>query len=229
VELRAAGLPLEHVLGWVEFCGLRVAVSPGVFVPRRRTELLVREATLLGRRVAAGKPAVLLDMCCGSGAVGAALAASLGSVELHVVDLDPVAVTCARVNLTPVGGVVYEGDLYQPLPSSVRGRVDLLVVNAPYVPSDALRLMPPEARIHEPRVALDGGSDGLDVVRRVAAEAPAWLTARGHLLVETSHSQAPHAADAFTRHGLTAVRVVRNDELDATVVVGTRRSRPNDG
>lgn len=134
VERRAAGLPLEHVVGWAQFCGLRIAVDAGVFVPRRRTEFLVREAVTLARRAASpagwARPPTVVDLCCGSGAVGAALAAALTRVELQAVDIDPVAVRCARRNV-PAGGWVHEGDLYQPLPARLRGRVDVLVVNAP--------------------------------------------------------------------------------------------------
>jgi release factor glutamine methyltransferase len=214
VARRVGGLPLEHVLGWAEFCGLRVAVDPGVFRPRRRTELLVREAA-----AAAPPGAIVVDLCCGSGAVGVALAAVLPGVTLHAVDIEPAAVRCARRNVEAVGGQVHEGDLYAPLPADLRGMVDVLVVNAPYVPSDELGLLPPEARDHEPRVSLDGGHDGLDVQRRVTADATQWLTPVGHLLIETSERQASLTLDAFVRNGLLP-RLVRSEELDATVVIG---------
>ena len=113
-----------------------------------------------------------------------------GDVELHAADLDPAAVRCARRNVAAAGGRVYQGDLYAPLPKQLRGRVDVLVANAPYVPADAVALMPPEARLYEARVALDGGVDGLDVLRRVAAGAAEWLAPGGRLLVETSEAQA---------------------------------------
>lgn len=216
LDRRVAGLPLEHVLGWAEFCGLRVAVDPGVFVPRRRTELLVREAAAL----APPRP-VVVDLCCGSGAVGVALAAALAAAELYVADIDVAAVRCARRNVGPLGGHAVEGDLYDPLPPDLRGRVDLLVANAPYVPTQAIGTMPVEARLHEPTVALDGGADGLDVQRRVAAGAAEWLAPGGHVLIETSERQAARTVDAVGRGGLTT-RVVRCDDLGATVVVGTR-------
>lgn len=224
VDRRAAGLPLEHILGWTEFCGLRIAVDPGVFVPRRRTELLVRQAAALARQ-----PTVVVDLCCGSGAVGAALVVALDPVELYAVDIDPAAVRCARRNLATDGAHVYEGDLYEPLPATLRGRVDVLVANAPYVPTEAVGLLPLEARIHEPRLALDGGADGLDVQRRVIAAAPPWLAPGGCLLVETSERQAPRAVEVVTRTGLIP-QVARCDELNATVVIGTRlvlQSGPN--
>jgi release factor glutamine methyltransferase len=247
VERRAAGLPLEQVLGWAEFCGLRIAVGPGVFVPRRRTEFLVREAAALARPPAApADRTVVVDLCCGSGAVGVALVAALsggdapggaaggrdvpdeidaaGRVDLHAVDIDPAAVACARRNVAAAGGHVYQGDLYQPLPATLRGRVDILVANAPYVPTEAIGLMPPEARVHEPQVALDGGADGLDVLRRVCAQAPQWLAPDGHVLVETSERQAPRMVEAVDRAGLVP-RVAGSEELGATVVTATRRYR----
>ena len=229
VDRRAAGLPLEHVVGWAEFCGLRIAVDPGVFVPRRRSEFLVREAAGLARR--AGPPVVIVDLCCGSGALGAAVAAALEQAELHAADIDPAAARCARRNLAARGGRVYEGDLYQPLPPRLRGRIDILIANVPYVPTDAVRTLPPEARLHEPRQALDGGPDGLDMLRRVAAEAPLWLAPGGHLLTETSERQARPATGAFARGGLPA-RVVSSAAQNATVIIGTRpagRVRPDDG
>jgi release factor glutamine methyltransferase len=233
VARRVAGLPLEHILGWAQFCGLRIGVDPGVFVPRRRTELLVREgAALAGPAGAAhqrapGEATVVVDLCCGSGAVGVALAAALARVELHAVDLDPAAVACARRNVAATGGgAVYQGDLYEPLPAALRARVHVLVANAPYVPTAEIALMAPEARLHEPLMALDGGADGLDLQRRVIAGAPGWLAWGGRLLVETSERQAPQTLRAVSRAGLVP-RVVRSRALDATVVIGTRALRPD--
>ena len=222
VDRRAAGEPLEHVLGWAEFCGLRIAVDPGVFVPRRRTEFLVSQAVTLARKAAAAQPrTVVVDLCCGSGALGVALATALGQVELYAADLDPVAVRCARRNVAAVGGQVFQGDLFQPLPATLRGRAGILLANAPYVPTEEVALLPPEARLHEPQLSLDGGADGLGILRRVARDAPQWLAPGGHLLSETSERQAPQAAAAFAGSGLIP-RVASSAELSATVVIGTR-------
>ena len=214
---RERGLPLEQVLGWAEFADLRIRMSPGVFVPRRRTELLVRQARRLLR-----PEAIALDLCCGSGAVGAALLATEPALRLYAVDIDPAATSCARMNVEPGGGRVFTGDLFDPLPGDLRGRVDLIVANAPYVPTAAIPRMPPEARLHEARVALDGGPDGLEVQRRLVAAAPDWLAPGGHLLVETSAGQADRSAQIFADHGLRA-RVARSRPLDATVVIGSRK------
>lgn len=290
VARRVAGFPLEHILGWVEFCGLRIAVGPGVFVPRRRTEFLVQEAARLVR-----PGAVVLDLCCGCGALGVALAASVaassvvppaaaspaaaamaaasvaaasvvgsgaasaGTIELYAADIEPAAVEYARRNLASFigtdsfvgavdtvgavgvgadgavvtgasasavggpggGGRVFRGDLFDALPAVLRGRIDIVLCNTPYVPTDDIRLMPPEARLYEPRVTLDGGADGLDVQRRVAASARDWLAPGGQLLVEVSEEQAPVAQELFQRNGLVT-RVAHSNGSGATVVIAAR-------
>jgi release factor glutamine methyltransferase len=200
-RLRVEGLPLEHVLGWAEFHGRRYVVAPGVFVPRPRTEHLVDLAIELGG-------STVLDLCCGSGAIGAAVATELGA-ELYSAELDPVAVAVARQNVARV----FEGDLYNPLP---RGIIfDLIVVIAPYVPTDDIALLPHEARDFEPLLALDGGADGLDLVRRILAEAPVWLAPAGSLLTEVSEEQADAVVELAEAYGFTA-------RVDETVVIATR-------
>ncbi len=212
VRRRVAGEPLEYLLGWAEFAGLRIAVEPGVFVPRRRTELMVSVAV---RRLAGRVPAVLLDLCCGSGAVACAVSAAVPDARVFATDCDPVAVRCARRNLPT--DAVFHGDLYQPVPSRLRGQVDVLVANAPYVPTDSIALMPPEARLYEAPVALNGGSDGLDVLRRVIAGAGPWLVPDGSLLVEAAESQLA-ALMEFSRSCSLQATVHTDDEVGAIVV-----------
>lgn len=217
IDRRVAGLPLEQILGWAEFCGLHIVIVPGVFVPRRRTQFLVAQALTLCRG-----DSVIVDLCCGSGAVATVLATTRPGVQLFASDIDPVAVACARRNLAD-RGQVFEGDLFAPLPASLRHRVDIIVANAPYVPTDEIALMPMEARIYEPRASADGGGDGLDVQRRLIAAASEWLSPRGCLLVETGQRQAAQTAKIFARHGLHP-RILRNEELDSTVVIGHPRA-----
>jgi release factor glutamine methyltransferase len=206
---RMAGEPLEYVVGWAAFAGVRVAVDPGVFVPRRRSELVVS--------VALREPAdLVVDLCCGTAAFGAALARHWPSAEVHAADADPVAVACARRNLPPER--VHEGDLYAALPAELQGEVDLVVANAPYVPTDAIATMPRDARDHEHRVALDGGADGLDVLRRVVAGAPAWLRPGGRLVVETGRDQADEMVSIVMATGMSAV-VETDDEIGGIVVL----------
>jgi release factor glutamine methyltransferase len=216
VEQRVAGLPLEHIVGYADFCGLRILLDPGVFVPRRRTEHLVAEALWL---TAPGS--VVVDLCCGSGALGVAVHAGQPGISLYAADLDPAAVACARRNVEPLGGHVTQGNLYAALPPSLRGRINVLLSNVPYVPTDEIRFLPTEARLHEPVSTLDGGTDGLAILRLVAAEACQWLAPGGSMLAETSEAQAPVAAAILLASGLTP-RITTSDELYATTVIGTK-------
>jgi release factor glutamine methyltransferase len=221
VARRAGGEPIEQVVGWAEFAGLRVLVDPGVFVPRRRSEFLVEVALALAGPPGDGVPGVVTDLCCGTGALGLAVAAGLRlrGVELYAADLDPAAVACARKNVEPAGGRVYAGDLFSALPDSLRGRIGVLICNAPYVPTTEIAFMPAEAREHEALMALDGGADGLAILRRVAGDAGAWLAPGGVLLVETSERQASSMAAVMDAAGL-AMRVHEDEESGATVVTG---------
>jgi release factor glutamine methyltransferase len=212
VARRVAGEPLEWVLGWAEFADLRIVVRPGVFVPRRRTELLAAQA------IARLRPAsVAVDLCCGAGAIAATILEEVPFVEVHAADLDPVAAACARENLP--NGNVHQGDLFDALPADLRGRIDVLVANTPYVPTAEVALMPPEARDHEPRATLDGGPDGLALLRRISAGAHAWLSPGGHVLIEVSERQLPFAVDIFGADGLEASWAA-DEDLGATVVIG---------
>jgi len=247
VRRRLQGEPLEHVLGWAEFHGLRVRTTPGVFVPRWRSEFLVDQAlawldgrstapgrTLptrrsqnwairnwaIRRRPVGGPGPIVLDLCCGTGALALAVATARPDARIHAVDLDPAAVRCARDNLAEVGGHAYLGDLFDPLPENLRGRTDLILANAPYVPTRELALLPREARLHEAPLALDGGPDGLEVVRRILAQVSDWLAPHGTLLIETSRDQAPYVAADLADRGLRT-RISHDPEAEATVTEGT--------
>lgn len=216
VVRRVAGEPLEQVLGWVDFCGLRIGVCPGVFVPRQRTALLVEVAVRQAR-----PGAVVVDLGCGTGAVLRAVQARVPGLEGYAADVDPAAVACARRGL-PAARVL-QGDLYDALPPGLRGRVDLLLANAPYVPTGQLERLPREARDHEHRVALDGGPDGLDVQRRVVADAGRWLAPGGWLLIETGEPQHATSVGLLVAAGLSP-RTWRAEETGG-LVVGGRVSR----
>jgi release factor glutamine methyltransferase len=257
VRRRAGGEPLEQVVGYADFCGVRVRLRPGVFVPRVRSELLVRLATqevvAKGRQAAhqagtgnpatqragagrkhatqragagrkqatppAGAGAVIVDLCCGSGALGLAVRHHAPRVVVHAADVDSVAVACARDNL---GDHVHQGDLFAALPDDLRGRIDVLMANVPYVATEHIAFLPAEARDHEPHTALDGGPDGLDVFRAVAAEAPHWLARRGVLLSEITDAQRGPALAAVRAAGLEG-DTVDDDDLEATVIRARRR------
>lgn len=181
VRRREAGEPVEWIVGWAPFCGLRITVRAGVYVPRAQTEVLARAATALVRP---GGGTIAVDLATGSGAVAAVLAAA--GAEVVATELDPVAAACARAN----GIAVHEGDLDEPLPADLAGRVDVLTANVPYVPTAAIDLLPRDVREHEPRLALDGGPDGLALVRRVFDRADRWLRpGSGVVLVEVGPDQ----------------------------------------
>jgi release factor glutamine methyltransferase len=217
---REAGEPLEQLLGWADFDGLRLHLEPGAFVPRARTLLVAREAVRLAHRAAV--PATALDLCCGVGAIGALLQRELPAAVLVAVDVDGAAVAAARRNLEAGGGIVRQGDLFGAVPTEFLGGFDVIAVNAPYVPSDEIAHMPPEAREHEHRVALDGGTDGLALHRRIAAEAGRWLRPAGALVIECAERQAEASAALFARAGFSS-EILSDEALDATAV----RVRPS--
>jgi len=215
VQRRSAGEPLEYVLGWAAFDGHRVRVAPGVFVPRARTTVVVEQAARRLQRYDR-----VVDLCCGAGAVSVALLARVGALDLVASDIDPDAVEVAAENIGD-RGIVVAGDLFAPLPDRFRGVVDVIAVNAPYVPTAAIATMPAEAREHEHRVALDGGQDGLDLHRRIAVGAGEWVRPGGAVVIEVSDVQADASADAFADAGFV-VAVESDDEVDGTCVVAVR-------
>jgi release factor glutamine methyltransferase len=218
VARRVAGEPLETVLGWAAFLGRRLAVVPGVFVPRRRTELLARTAAERTRAVPPGRGRpVVVELCCGVAPVAASLEGA--GADVHGCDVSAAALGCARSNAPTAE--LHLGDLYDALPARLLGRVDVLAANAPYVPTDRVAAMPPEARDHEPLVALDGGADGVDLHRRIAADAGRWLAPGGVLLVETSPGQAGLTTGAMAAAGLAA-GVETDDEIGGCVAIGVR-------
>ncbi len=176
VDRRVAGLPLEHVLGWAEFGGLRVLVEPEVFVPRRRTELLASEAVALARAVASrhGRPPVVVELCCGSGAVSAVLLAELDPIELYAADLDPTAVRCARRNLGERARVL-RSDLYAKLPAPLRR------------PGGCV-----------------GGERAVRADRRACADAPGGSAARADPCVERRRGRVGRAAGSDLRRAHVA-------------------------
>ena len=203
VERRLGGEPLEWIVGLVRFGGVRVLVDPGVFVPRPHTEALARRAVEL-----LPDDGVAVDLCTGSGAVAAVLHSARPNALVLATDLDPLAVACARRN----GIDARLGDLDDPIPSDVRGQVDVVTAVAPYVPSEELHLLPRDVLEHEPRRALDGGSGGTAILVRAAEAAGRLVRPGGRVLLELGGDQADRIAQALVDLGLAVVRVLRDHE-----------------
>jgi release factor glutamine methyltransferase len=214
VERRERGEPLAWIVGWTRFCDVRVGVDPGVFVPRPHTEWLARRAAELLPDDGIG-----VDLCTGSGAVAAVMRSTHPKATILGTDVDGVAVTCARSN----GVDARVGDLDEPLPSPIRGRVDVVTAVVPYVPTEEIHLLPRDVVAHEPRRALDGGAGGTAVLVRAARAAPALLRPGGTGVFEIGGDQATAIADTLEEGGLDVVRVHRDEEgLDRAIEVRRR-------
>jgi len=220
VARRVAGEPLQYVIGWAPFGPLRLRVGPGVFVPRPETEGLADRAAT--RLRAAADPRVAVDLCAGSGAIACFLAAEVPGARVLATELDPGALAWARPNAERYGVELLAGDLDAPLPPELAGRVDVLCANVPYVPTGAIATMPRDVRDHEPLLALDGGPDGLDVLRRLAAGAGHWLAPGGGLFCEIGEDQAEAATALLTAAGLARVAVHPDLVGRDRIVEGTR-------
>jgi release factor glutamine methyltransferase len=220
VARRVAGEPLQYVVGWAPFGPLRLAVGPGVFVPRPETERLADRAAARLRSIPT--PRVAVDLCAGSGAIACFLAAEAPGTRVLATELDPGALAWARVNADRHGVEVLAGDLDEPLPAELAGRVDVLCANVPYVPSGAIATLPTDVRDHEPRLSLDGGPDGLDVFRRLAGRATHWLVPGGRLYAEVGEDQAGTAAALLAEAGLAEVAVHQDLVGRDRIVAGSR-------
>ncbi|MDN4475208.1 putative protein N(5)-glutamine methyltransferase [Demequina sp. SYSU T00192] len=214
---RIAGEPLEHVLGWAGFAGLRIPVAPGMFVPRRRTELVASLAIAL-----APHGGLVVDLCCGTGAIAAAVAHARPDLRIVAADVDPTAVAVSASTLARFDASSLLSDLDAAL-GALAGTVDVVASCPPYVPTAEIPLMPREARDHEPTLALDGGADGTALQRGVLAASSRLLRPGGVAIVETSEALVELTARAAGDEGLEAT-VERDEELDATVVVARRHT-----
>jgi release factor glutamine methyltransferase len=201
VARRRRGEPLEWIVGSVVFCGIRILVDRGVYVPRTQTQALARRAASL---LPATGTAV--DLCTGSGAVAAVLRSARPGATVLATDRDQAAVACARSN----GVTALVGDLDEPLPPSLEGRVDVMTAVAPYVPTEELHLLPRDVVAHEPRHALDGGPRGMMLLERIAERSVRWLRPGGHVLLELGGDQARALGATMTRLGLSEGRVHRD-------------------
>lgn len=215
VRRRTAGEPLAWLVGGVDFCGVRVRVDPGVYVPRGQTEAMALRAA--GLLPPAG---MAVDLCTGAGALPCVLHAHRPTATVVATDIDPAAVACARRNDIDAR----LGSLDEPLPPALRGQVDVLTAVVPYVPTKELAFLPRDAMAYEPRRALDGGRSGLDLLLVVVARSTHWLRPGGWLLLELGGSQAAPVAAGMEAAGFSAIAVLRDEEGDDRAIEGTATS-----
>jgi release factor glutamine methyltransferase len=206
------GEPLAWITGWAEFCGLRIAVHPGVYVPRPQSELLAERA--LERLPAHGSA---VDLCTGAGAIARVLAERRPGARVVGTDLDPVAVACARAN----GVDALTGDLFAPLPAELIGALDVVVGVVPYVPSPELPLLQRDTFTFEGTLAYDGGADGTQILRRAVEGAATGLRPGGALLLELGGDEAGLLAAQLDRLGFAERRVLVDEDGDPRGVEAT--------
>ena len=196
---RAQRIPLQYITGTQEFMGHTFKVDPNVLIPRQDTETLVveagrtmqntpREKLSFFERLKGGREWDVLDLCCGSGAIGISLAKICSKMSLTGVDISEPAVALARENAKAlrIQGDFLQGDLFAPVADR---KFDMIVTNPPYIRTNMIAMLQEEIKDHEPRQALDGGRDGLDFYRRIIAEAPGHLKRDGFLFFEIGHDQ----------------------------------------
>lgn len=224
VERRVAGSPLAHLTGRQSFLGVELLAGPEALVPRVETEILGRTALDLVRTT---DGSLVVDLCTGAGNLAAAVAVAAPQVTLHAADLSTSAVGLARANMVFAGVVdrvtLSDGDLFDALPADLRGSVDVLICNPPYISSARVGEMAAEISEHEPRMAFDGGSLGLSIVSRLVQEAPDWLRPGGWLCFEIGLGQGAYWQKRIPRFpGWAVVEPVEDDEGNIRVVTARR-------
>ncbi len=214
VSRRTGGEPLAWLTGTVTFCGVELCVAPGVYVPRWQTEPLARRAASL-----LPSEGTAVDLCTGAGAVAAVLATAKPRARVVATELDGRAARCARGN----GVQVFEGFLDDPLPRRLEQRIDVLTAVVPYVPTPSFRLLPRDVRTFEPRLALDGGADGLDLLDAVARRSRRWLRPGGSVLLEMGGDQVEPMKALLRDCGFDGVEVMADEEGDPRAICARLR------
>ena len=225
IERRARREPVAYIRGRQEFWGRDFVVGPGVLIPRPETEFIVEEALAWAAAERPGGVLRVLDIGTGSGCLAVTLAIELADAEVEATDISAEALAVARENARRLGARVtfHHGSLA----SGVTGAFDVLVSNPPYIPEGDMAGLQPEVGVYEPRSALAGGLDGLDIVRQVIAEGARRLAAGGRLLVELGAGQADTvAAIVADTEGLGLLRIRRDLQGVARTLVAERRPVP---
>ncbi|MBQ8165270.1 MAG: peptide chain release factor N(5)-glutamine methyltransferase [Clostridia bacterium] len=192
------GIPLQHILGYTEFMGIKFNVNENVLIPRPDTEILVTEAIKCAEKIQ--EQPKILDMCTGSGCIAIALSHFLKNAEIHASDISEKALATAKRNAAEQPGnteiTFHSGSFFVPFAakvnctSSENSKFDIIVSNPPYIPTDDIKELSVNVRLHEPMSALDGGADGLSAYREIISEAPLYLNKNGMILFEVGVGQA---------------------------------------
>jgi release factor glutamine methyltransferase len=232
VRRRAGGEPLQQILGETEFYSRPFKMEPGVFIPRPETERLVEAAVrLLEPLRRSDRTPVAVEIGCGSGAIAVCLALELPRLQVYASDVNPraVALTLRNARLLGAGSRVHaeEGSRFDPLPQHLRGQVDLLVSNPPYIRSGDLAGLPTEVRDHDPAAALDGGADGLRFYQALAAGMGDWLRPGGYVAVEIGADQGAAVSGIMAASGGHAVSLSQ-DYAGRDRVVTARVGQPEE-
>jgi release factor glutamine methyltransferase len=225
VRRRATGEPIPFIKGYTEFRGIDLHVRPGVFVPRDASEFLAEQAI---RRLRGRARPVHLDLATGAGTIALAVANEVRKASVVGTDLSAEATKLARENAKRLGlrARFFTGDLFDGLPRTLRGTVDVVTLHPPYVPMHELDDLPEEIRDWEPEHTLtDRSPDGLGLISRSAREAPEWLSANGWLLLEVSSDRVLHVKGVFRREGYRDIRSTKGGPLPLTRVIVARRPR----
>ena len=232
IRRRGRREPLQHILGSISFCGLEMAVNRDVLIPRPETELLAERGWTFLNQLSAlnSQPSTVLDFGTGSGCLAIALAAKCAAAEVYALDLSPAALVVARQNAARHGltGRIrfLEGQGFAPVPAGIR--FDLIISNPPYIPSGEIASLQPEVRDYDPRPALDGGADGLDYGRQLAAESAPFLKPEGRLMLEFGDGQAERLREIFLEQKWIVEAMLEDYTRRPRLMVAHRRRLPTD-
>lgn len=222
IARRAAGEPTQLIKGYTEFKGLKLIQRPGTFIPRDSSEFLAEQAI---KRIRRRKDPVAVDMACGTGPVALAVKNEVASATVYGADIASDAIRDARANARKlkVGAKFVCGDMFQPLPKSLRGKVDVITIHPPYVARGELKDLPDEIKLFEPvHVLTDGSKEGMGLVEMTVDAAPAWLRPGGWLLIEVSPDRARAVMSVMRRGGFKDVRSFLDKGFKVTRVLAGR-------
>lgn len=229
IRRRGERIPLAYIIGEQYFMGYRFFISPGVYIPRPETEILVEEACkILQQQRKFTSSLTVVDIGTGSGNIAISIAKKIENARIYAVDISPLALRIAQINArfnkTARRIDFLLGDLFSPLKKNLRGKVDLIVSNPPYVDRKKMSSLPPEVK-KEPLVALDGGKEGLSFYKRIIPQSSLWLKKGGWLMLEIGYNQSKEVIRIVTREGrcLNSPRIIHDLDGNPRIIIAGRK------